>query len=55
VQFFGFLDANGRARATLAVPPGLVLPPLTLHHAFVAWDALGQLKFASHAQSLALN
>ena len=55
VEFFGFLDANGRGHATLAVPPGLVLPPLTLHHAFVAWDALGQLKFASHAQSLALN
>ena len=52
--FLGTLDADGRASATFTLPPGLALPPLQLHHAFVAFDGQGAISRASNAVAVQL-
>ena len=54
-KFKGTLDANGAATASFNVPSGL--PPLgsvTLHHAFIVYDAQGRFYLASNAVPLGL-
>ena len=47
----GTLDANGRATAGIRIPSGLPssAASLTLHHAYVVFDAQGRLYSASGA------
>ena len=36
-NFRGALDANGRATASLVIPPSLVTGAITLHHAYAVY------------------
>ncbi len=49
-NYIGQLDANGRATATLTIPPGTdpTLGSLVLNHAYVATEMLGSIEFASN-------
>ena len=54
-KFKGKLDANGSANASFNVPSGL--PPMgsvTLHHAFLVYDAGGRFHMASNPVPLRL-
>ena len=45
----GTLDVSGQATASLNVPKGLPLPPnLTLHHAYLVFDAQGKWHMVSN-------
>ncbi len=45
----GKLDTSGRATASLNVPKGLPLPlNLTLHHAYLVYDAQGKWHMVSN-------
>ena len=49
-KFKGTLDPNGRATASFNLPPNLAIPwGLTIHHAYVVYDASGQVYMASNA------
>lgn len=56
VATLGLLDEQGGATAALALPPGLdaILVGVTLHHAFVTFDAQGVVAGASSPQRLSL-
>ncbi len=49
-NFRGTLDSNGLAAASFNVPANLAIPPnLTIHHAYVVYDASGRVYMASNA------
>ena len=52
--FLGTLDGSGRGDATLALPPGLVLPPMTVNMAAIVLDPTLQLSAVTNAVSLQL-
>lgn len=50
---FSLLDLEGRNNAALLIPPAIPgLAGLTMHHAFLAFNPFGAIKFASEADGL---
>ncbi len=50
----GMLDAQGRASASIAVPPAVLFADFDLHHGFFVADAMGAVVFTSNPQVLEL-